>query len=280
MGAAQHDVAGVFVEDARQDLGVAGDGEGFRFGQAGAVGEAGVGDSFVDEVVVGEQDQLDARRHAGAGVAVADQLLERVGEALRRCGPILGVLLSEQFVGLGNQRGPYPVADQGVEAGEELEHAAGLLTDGGAASAPLALPAFLEFRLAGALVHVFLQRAAEQIIGFGLGGAEQQVLIHRCVGGGVEDQLGRLRRDRPGGELLSHTRRPFQLRRDLHGLAGAGPRSLLVTPQDLLSGGVAFPPGDLTHQLSLESRQRRPRPSHETQTLSQHTQVHLLQRQR
>ena len=50
---AQQDIAGVFVEDARQDFGVAGHSQRLLFGEAGAVGQAGVGDLLVDEVVVG-----------------------------------------------------------------------------------------------------------------------------------------------------------------------------------------------------------------------------------
>ena len=55
-GAAQEGVAGVFVEDARQDLGVTRECEGFGFGEAGVVGEAGVGDLLANLVVVGEDE--------------------------------------------------------------------------------------------------------------------------------------------------------------------------------------------------------------------------------
>ena len=94
LGASQHDVAGVFVEDARKDVRVAGHCQGFLFGEAGAVCEAGVTDPLVDDVVVGEHDQLCARRST-AGVAVAGELFERVGEPLRWGGALVGVFLAE-----------------------------------------------------------------------------------------------------------------------------------------------------------------------------------------
>ena len=85
---------------------------------------------------------------------------------------MLGVLAAEEFVGLGNQSGAYLRADQGVELGEQVEHAVGLFGDRGAAPASLALATLLEFLFAGPLVDVFLQCAPEPVLRFLLGGFE------------------------------------------------------------------------------------------------------------
>ena len=45
-GSPEQRFAGVFVEDARQDRGVAGQRQRFGFGEGGVVGEAGVDDPF------------------------------------------------------------------------------------------------------------------------------------------------------------------------------------------------------------------------------------------
>ena len=121
LGATQDWAVGVLVEDPRQDLGITGDGEGFDFGEASPVGQATIADLSAHHVVVGQHDQLCSRRRTSAGAVAgvgADELRERVGEALRRRRPVLGVLGSEQLVGLGYQGGADPVSGEGVELGE------------------------------------------------------------------------------------------------------------------------------------------------------------------
>ena len=171
-GLAEDDVAGVFVEDARQDAGVAGDGEGFGFGEAGAVDEAGVHEFVVDGVVVGEDDEFGVGGSPAGGVGVAGELFEGVGEALLGCGALLGVFLAEQFVGFGEQGAAQPRSGEGIEAGEEVEHAVGLFGDRSATPAALAVAAGLEFFVVGAFVDVVLQGAPEQVVGLLFGGVE------------------------------------------------------------------------------------------------------------
>ena len=190
-GLAEDDVAGVFVEDAGEDFGVAGDGEGFLFGEARPVGEAGVVEPPVDGVVVGEDQQFGAGRPAGS-VAVADESFERVGEALWGRGALLGVLAAEQFVGFGEQGVAQSRAGEGVECGEEVDHAVGFFADRGSAPAALPVAARLEFLVAGAFVEVVLQRPAEQVVGLLFGGAEEEPLIDGGLLGGCGDQGGGL----------------------------------------------------------------------------------------
>ena len=162
--------------------------------------------------------------------------------------------------------------------GEQVEHAVGLLADRRPPPLPLPLAALGQLRFGGALVDVFLQRAPEAVLGLLFGGGQQLALIHRTLG--VEDQPSGLRGDRTRRQLLSHIRRPFQLRRGLHGLARPGPGALLVAAQHLLGGSGAFPAGHLAHQVGLQSREGRPRPPHEHQTLTHHVQIHLVQQGR
>ena len=191
-----------------------------------------------------------------------------------------GVLGAEQLVGLGQQGVTDPVAGERIELGEEVEHAVGLLADRSAAPAPLAGAPRFEFLLAGVLVDVLLEGAAEQVVGLGLRGLQQDTVVHRRLTGRVQDQTRGFGGDGAVGELVGHPRRPLQLRGHLDGLAGAGPGPLLGAPHRLLRDSVALPPGDLSDHVGLQSGQASPSPAHEPQPLLQHLQVDLVPQRR
>ena len=278
-GSPQQRFAGVFVEDAGEDLGVARQRQRLGLGEGRVVGQAGVDDLFAHGVVVGEDDHLGAGRRA-LTVAVADEFCERVRGSLRGRGAVLGVLAAEQLVALGQQRGADAVAGERVELGEQTEHAVLLLADRGAAPAPLGGPPRLEFLFADGVVDHLFDGAAQLVLGFGLRGVEQRPLVQRRLGGGVEDQTRRLGGDRPVGEPAGHVGGPIQLSGHLHGFARPGAGPLLVAAQDFLGRLVALPAGDLRNHLRLARRDRRARPPHRTQTVTQHRQVRLPQRHR
>ncbi|MCY4104468.1 MAG: hypothetical protein OXG55_14590 [bacterium] len=280
-GSSKQCLASVLVEDARQDPGVTCQRQHLGRGEGGVVGEAGVDDPLADQVVVGQHDQLCAHRRAlAAGVAVADQFCERIRGALLWRGTVLGVLGAEQLVAAGQQRGAHPVSGERVELREQMEHPVALLSDRRPAAPPLGGPPRLEFLLTGGVVDHLLDRAAQLILGLDLGGVQQRPPVQRRVGGGVEDHSRRLRRDRPLGEPVGHLGRPLQLPGDLHGLAGAGTRPLLIPTQHLFDRLLALPARDLGNHLRLAGRDRRPRPPHAPQAVTQHRQGHLPQRHR
>ncbi len=132
-----------------------------------------------------------------------------------------------------------------------MEHAIVLLSNRRPAAPPLGGPSRLEFLRTGGVVDHLLDRAAQLILGLGLGGVQQRPPVQRRIGGGVEDHSRRLGRDRPLGEPVCHLGRPLQLSGDLDGLAGAGAGPFLIPTQHLLGSLFALPAGDLGNHFRL-----------------------------